>query len=80
MPNSQALFVRRDLIIQILEQKSLSLAWGVRVYREPSYPLNVMSEKQRLFRDYHATVFFSDGEIKTISQKDLIERWNKEKK
>ncbi len=76
MPNSQALFARHDLVAQILEKKGLSLAWGMRVYREPSYPLNIMSEEQRLFRDYQATVFLSDNEIVTISQQDLIRLWN----
>lgn len=76
--HSQALFVRRDLIAQILEKKGLSLAWAVRVYREPSYPLNVMAKEQRLFRNYQATAFLSNSKIVTISQQDLISCWNKE--
>lgn len=76
--HSQALFVRRDLIAQILEKKGLSLAWAVRVYREPSYPLNVMAKEQGLFRNYQATAFLSNSKIVTISQQDLISCWNKE--
>jgi hypothetical protein len=72
---SDILVARRDVVADALRARNLALAWGVRVYREPSYPLIMLSDEKRMYRDCYATVFFSDDSLKTITCKDLIARW-----
>jgi hypothetical protein len=81
MPHCQVLLARRNAVFQALRHDNLALAWGVRVYREAAYPLNVISGQQRMFRDWCASVFWSNGELKTVSFQDNTEPWEvKDKK
>lgn len=75
-PRGTVLLARRDAILEMLEQENLSMGWGVRIYREPAYPLNGASQ-QRMFRDWHAVVFWKDDGLKTITVQDLSgDRYN----
>ncbi|MEQ9000762.1 MAG: hypothetical protein RID53_30200 [Coleofasciculus sp. B1-GNL1-01] len=75
-PRGTVLLARRDAILEMLEQEKLSMGWGVRIYREPAYPLNGASQ-QRMFRDWHAVVFWKDDGLKTITVQDLSgDRYN----
>ncbi len=75
MPHCQVILARRDAVFQALQHSNLALAWGVRVYREASYPLNVMSGEQRMFRDWRAATFLSSNALKTIPFMDKTEPW-----
>jgi hypothetical protein len=77
IPSCQVLLARRDAVLAALQRENLSLGWGVRVYREPAYPLNVSSRK-RMLRDWRATVFWAGDELKTITYQDLTEPWYKD--
>jgi len=75
-PRGTVLLARRDAILEMLEQENLSMGWGVRIYREPAYPLNGASQ-QRMFRDWHAVVFGKDDGLKTVTVQDLSgDRYN----
>ncbi len=77
IPSCQVLLARRDAVLEVLKRKNLSMGWGVWLNREPAYPLNVSSRK-RMFRDWHATVFWAGDELKTVTYKDLTEPWYKD--
>ncbi len=72
---SNILVARRDVVTNALKIRNLSLACGIRLYREPSYPLIMLSDEKRMYRDWYATVFFSDDSLKTVICKDLVARW-----
>jgi hypothetical protein len=74
VPRCKVLLARRDAVLEALESENLSIGWGAWIYREPAYPLNVSSRK-RMFRDWHATVFWAGDELKTVTYKDLTEPW-----
>jgi hypothetical protein len=77
IPSCQVLLARRDAVLEVLKCNNLSMGWGVWLNREPAYPLNVSSRK-RMFRDWHATVFWAGDELKTVTYKDLTETWYKD--
>jgi len=76
MPHCQVLLARRDAVLQALKRENLALAWGVRVYREASYPLNILSGEQRMFRDWRAVAFWSSDTLKTIPYQDVSKPWS----
>ena len=77
VPDGTVLLARRDAILEMLEQEKLSMGWGVRIFREPAYPLNGASRK-RMFRDWRAVAFWQDDGLKTVTYQDVIEPWNKD--
>jgi hypothetical protein len=76
-PRGTVLLARRDAILEMLEQEKLSMGWGVRIFREPAYPLNGAS-RERMFRDWRAVAFWQDDGLKTVPVQDVIEPWNKD--
>lgn len=69
------LVARRDVVINALRSKNLTLAWGIRLHRQPSYPLIMLSGEKRMFRDWGATVFCTGNSLKTITYKDSSRAW-----
>ncbi|MBW4426774.1 MAG: hypothetical protein KME50_20575 [Nostoc desertorum CM1-VF14] len=69
------LVARRNVVIDALRARNLALAWGIRLYREPSYPLNILSNDKRMYRDWYATVFYSGNGLNIVTSQDLIRRW-----
>jgi hypothetical protein len=69
------LLARRDVLLSTLASKNLTLAWGTRLYREPSYPLNLLSEEKRMFRDWRATAYLSTEGLLTFTSEDLTKAW-----
>jgi len=75
MPHCQVLLARRDAVLEALNRENLALAWGVRLYREPSYPLNICG-RRRMTCDWRATVFWSGNALTTIPHRNVIEPWS----
>ncbi|MEH2372358.1 hypothetical protein [Nostoc sp.] len=71
----QILVARYDVVIDALKARNLALGWGIRLYREPSYPLNILSDEKRMYRDWCATVFYSGDSLKVVTSEDLIRGW-----
>ena len=71
----EMLVARRDIVIDALRARNLALACGIQLYREPSYPLIMLSDEKRMYQDWCATVLFTDDSLKTVIFKDLIARW-----
>ncbi|MEH2045235.1 MAG: hypothetical protein V7L12_18505 [Nostoc sp.] len=72
------LVARRDVVIDALRLRNLALAWGIRLYREPSYPLNILSDEKRMYRDWCATVFYTGDGLKTVTSQDLTHCWGED--
>ncbi|HEY9800468.1 MAG TPA: hypothetical protein V6D25_08930 [Leptolyngbyaceae cyanobacterium] len=72
---SDILVARRDVVTNALKIRNLSLAWGIRLYREPSYPLIMLSDEKRMYRDWCATLFCAGDAFKLVTSQDLIRRW-----
>lgn len=77
-PSCQILLVRRAAIFEALAHRNLNIGWGIWLYREPAYPLNVISGRKRMFRNWYAIAFWSDETFKVIPYKDQIELWYKD--
>lgn len=72
------LVARRDVVIDALTARNLTLAWGIQIYRQPSYPLIALSNEKRMYRDWCATVFYTSDGLRTTNSKDLIRRWGED--
>lgn len=72
------LVARRDVVIDALTARNLTLASGIQIYRQPSYPLIALSNEKRMYRDWCATVFYTSDGLKTTNSKDLIRRWGED--
>ncbi len=59
--SSYSLLINKEHLFEFLRRNSLSLAWGVRLWRESSYPLNTLIAS-RIVRDWRSTVFIDDSE------------------
>ncbi|MUL37915.1 hypothetical protein [Gloeocapsopsis dulcis] len=77
-PSCQILLVRRLPILEALARQNLSIGWGIWLYREPAYPLNVIAGKKRIFRNCYALVFWSNDTFKVIPYKNQTEPWYKD--
>jgi len=77
-PTCQALLVRRNAIVEALSQRNLTIGWGIRLYRDLAYPLNVISGSKRVFSDWYALAFCSNDTLKVIPYKDKTELWFKD--
>lgn len=77
-PSCQILLVRRAAILEALARQNLSIGWGIWLYWEPAYPLNVIAGKKRIFRNCYALVFWSNDTFKVIPYKDQTEPWYKD--
>jgi hypothetical protein len=77
-PSCQVLLVRRTAISEALAQQNLNIGWGIWLYREPAYPLNVIASKKRIFRDWYALIFWSNNTLKVIPYKDETKPWYKD--
>ncbi|MBG1264904.1 hypothetical protein [Nostoc commune] len=70
------LVARRDVVIDALKASNLTLAWGIHLRRQPSYPLVIrLSDDKRMYRDWCATVFWSGDGLKSVTYQDLIRPW-----
>ena len=68
----QVLLVRRTALLEALTKQNLSIGWGIWLYREPAYPLNIIAGGERIFTDWHALIFGSADKFKVIPYKDEI--------
>lgn len=71
----QVLLMRRDEVDRILESHAYYIGWGLRLWREPSYPLNVQGGGVRMTRDWHGMAFFAGDNLTTVTMKDSVEEW-----
>ena len=74
----QVLLVRRTALFEALAERNLSIGWGIWLNREPAYPLITISDKKRMFRNWHAISLWSGDTFKVIPYKDSIEPWYKD--
>jgi hypothetical protein len=59
---------------EYLKQNKLKVVWGMWLFREPSTPLAILSEREkRMSRHYKAIVTKSKAGLKVINNLDVIE-------
>ena len=74
-PSCNILLAKRDSIFELLQQQNLTIGWGMWLFREAAYPLNVDSGKERVFRNWKNITFWTGSQFKVIPQEDVTEFW-----
>jgi hypothetical protein len=74
-PSCNILLAKRDSIFELLQQQNLTMGWGMWLFREAAYPLNVDSGKERVFRNWKNITFWTGSQFKVIPHEDVTELW-----